>query len=347
METFWFAMLALMLAIYVVLDGFDLGAGVISHFVGRNAAERQTILRAIGPVWDGNEVWLLSAGGVMFFAFPVLYAASFSGFYLPLMIVLWLLMFRGIAIELRSHIEHPMWHSLWDFVFSVASALLAIFFGAALGNVIRGVPLNGEKYFFEPLWTNFRVGPAPGILDWYTIITGLVALIALTVHGANYIAAKTAGDVNERARRIAGVGWWALLAATAVSFSATARVRPELFESYGARPWGVIFPLSALLSLAGVKYFQRGQREWAAFLASSAYLVGMLAGAAFGLYPNVLPATTSAEYNLTIFNSAAGGYGLKVGIVWWTIGILLAAAYFTLLYYWFRGKVTSLEGEGY
>src|SRR5438128_8325937 len=148
METFWFVGVALMLTVYVVLDGFDLGAGIIHHVAARTEEERRGILRAIGPVWDGNEVWLIGAGGTLFFSFPVLYAASFSGFYLPLMMVLWLLMLRGIAIELRSHLNDAVWVSFWDGVFFLGSALLAIFYGAAMANVIRGVPLDKSGYFF-------------------------------------------------------------------------------------------------------------------------------------------------------------------------------------------------------
>src|SRR5713101_4555796 len=170
MQTLWFILVALMLTTYILLDGFDLGAGVIHLFAARNDQERRTILRAIGPVWDGNEVWLIAAGGTLFFTFPILYASSFSGFYLPLIIVLWLLMVRGVSIELRSRLSNAVWAAFWDGMFFLGSALLAIFFGAALGNVIRGVPLNAQGYFFEPLWTTFTVTSAPGILDWYTVL---------------------------------------------------------------------------------------------------------------------------------------------------------------------------------
>src|SRR5919199_6439482 len=174
METLWFVLVCFMLSMYVLLDGFDLGAGAIHPLVARVDAERRIVLHAIGPIWDGNEVWLIAAGGALFFAFPRLYASSFSGFYLPLMMVLWLLMLRGMGIELRSHVANPLWWSFFDFLFSVSSVLLAVFFGAAVGNVVRGVPLNAEGYFFEALWTDFRVGPAPGILDWYTTLMGLL-----------------------------------------------------------------------------------------------------------------------------------------------------------------------------
>src|SRR6266568_848500 len=195
METLWFIIVAVMLTAYVVLDGFDLGAGVIYPFIAKTSDDRRRVLRAIGPVWDGNEVWLLAAGGTLYFAFPQLYASGFSGFYLPLMMVLWLLMLRGIGIEFRTHMEHPVWWSFFDFVFSISSLLLAIFFGAAIGNVVRGVPLNADGYFFEALWTNFRVGTYPGILDWYTVLTGVLAMVTLTVHGAHYIALKTEGSI--------------------------------------------------------------------------------------------------------------------------------------------------------
>src|SRR6202795_3044824 len=175
METLWFCLVAVMLALYVLLDGFDLGAGAVHFLVAKTEEERRQVIASIGPVWDGNEVWLLAAAGTLYFAFPALYAASFSGFYLPLMMVLWLLMLRGISIEFRSHVESPVWRPLWDVVFGGASALLAIFFGAALGNVVRGVPLDASGFFFLPLWTDFWTGGQLGILDWYTLAIGLAA----------------------------------------------------------------------------------------------------------------------------------------------------------------------------
>src|SRR5262245_46671337 len=214
-----------MLTAYVVLGGFDLGAGVICLFVAQGHEERSTVLRTIGPVWDGNEVWLLASGGALYFAFPMLYASGFSGFYLPLMIVLWLLMLRGMGIELRSHVHDPLWWSAFDFLFFASSLLLAVFFGAAIGNVMRGVPLDKDGYFFEALWTDFRVGQSPGILDWYTTMTGLLALVALSVHGAHYVAAKTEGSVNSRCRQAAAIGWPALVTLTVAGVIATMSVR--------------------------------------------------------------------------------------------------------------------------
>jgi hypothetical protein len=210
MATIWFMIVAVMVAIYVLLDGFDLGAGAVHLFIARTDEERRTVIRAIGPVWDGNEVWLLAAGGTLYFAFPLLYASSFSGFYLPLMMVLWLLMLRAIGIEFRAHIQEQVWKGFFDAIFGVSSILLAIFLGAALGNVVRGVPLNADGYFFEPLWTNWRVGAQNGILDWYTVMCGVVALVTLVVHGSLYLATKTQGELNEREKRgvalVAGAG---------------------------------------------------------------------------------------------------------------------------------------------
>src|SRR3954447_9976110 len=214
METLWFCLIAVMLTAYVVFDGFDLGAGIVHMFVARTESERQQILKSIGPVWDGNEVWLIAGGGTLYFAFPPLYASSFSGFYLPLIMVLWLLILRGISIEFRHHIHSGMWQPLWDLVFAGSSGLLAIFFGAALANVVRGVPLDATGFFFLPLWTNFQPGRDAGILDWYTIPVGLIALVALGVHGALWVALKTEGDLLLRSRAIARRFWWWLLPLT-------------------------------------------------------------------------------------------------------------------------------------
>jgi cytochrome d ubiquinol oxidase subunit II len=346
METAWFILVALMLIAYAVLDGFDLGAGTINLFIARNHDERRLILRAIGPVWDGNEVWLIAAGGALFFAFPLLYASSFSGFYLPLMIVLWLLMMRGIGIELRSHVEDPLWWSFFDFIFSFASLLLAVFFGAAIGNVIRGVPLNADGYFFEPLWTNFRVGMYPGILDWYTTLIGVLAAITLTVHGAHYIALKTEGEVQRRSQRVASVSWWALLLATVTSLAASLYVRAQVLDNFRLRPLGWIIPIVVVTSLLMMKIFVRQGRFVAAFLSSTTYIAAMLGGAAFAIYPTLLPATTDPAFGLTIYNAKTGDYSLRVGLVWWVVGMMLAVGYFTFVYRSFAGKV-QLDQEGY
>src|ERR1700723_3473882 len=206
----WFWIVAVMIALYVVLDGFDLGVGILSPFLARVEDDRRTLIRAIGPVWDGNEVWLLAGGGTLYFAFPLLYASAFSGFYLPLMIVLWLLILRGVSLELRNHIDVGVWRALLDGLFGLSSALLAIFYGAALANVLRGVPLSADGYFFLPLWTNWQTGVSPGILDWYTVIGGLVALVSLTMHGALWLTIKVSGDLEMGARKVVTPLWFGL-----------------------------------------------------------------------------------------------------------------------------------------
>ncbi len=347
MATIWFMIVAVMVAIYVVLDGFDLGAGAVHLLIAKDNDERRTVIRAIGPVWDGNEVWLLAAGGTLYFAFPQLYASGFSGFYLPLMMVLWLLMLRAIGIEFRTHLQGQVWQGFFDTIFGVSSILLAIFFGAALGNVVRGVPLNADGYFFEPLWTNWRVGAQNGILDWYTVMCGVVALVTLVVHGSLYLATKTEGELNNRACKVASWFWPVQVLLTIFSLIATVYAVPRILENYTRWPIGYLVPIVVIASL-GYMYFAHARRnEKGAFLASSLYIIAMLVGAVFALYPNVLPASTGTQYNLTIYNSAAGAHGLSVGFVWWTLGMILAAVYFVFVYRMFRGKVRLEEGSGH
>ncbi|HEV2421918.1 MAG TPA: cytochrome d ubiquinol oxidase subunit II [Candidatus Acidoferrales bacterium] len=345
MGTLWFCLVALMLIVYVVLDGFDLGAGVVHLFIAQNEDERRTVFRTIGPVWDGNEVWLIAAGGTLYFAFPELYASSFSGFYLPLMMVLWLLILRGISIEFRRHIGTSMWASFWDAVFFLASLLLAIFYGAALGNVVRGVPLDSQGQFFEALWTNFRPSGITGILDWYTILAGIAALLALTVHGALWVALKTEGGLRQRAQRFVRKLWIPLALFTVLITWSSFRLQLHLSGSFAARPWGRILPAIAIAGLLGMIVLLKNEAK--AFFASCTYLVGMLASVAFGLYPEVLPSSADPALSLTVENAKAADRGLKIGLAWWIVGMVLATAYFVMVYRRFRGKVDVSREEGY
>jgi len=348
MEILWFCIVTFMLGMYVVLDGFDLGVGILHRIIGRTEEERTLLIKTIGPVWDGNEVWLLAAGGTLYFAFPKLYASSFSGFYLPLIIVLWLLIMRGIGIEFRHLIHNSMWKSFWDSVFSFASILLTIFFGAALGNIIRGVPLNQEGYFFEPLWTSFTVVPDAGILDWFTVIMGLVAFSTLISHGANYIAMKTEGELQKRARNVAKYSWWGVLLFSVGAIMATTVIHPEVWRNYADYPWGNIFPILGFVGLAGMFFYPTQGKDTHAFISSSIFIASMFSATAFGLFPNLLTASTDPNYSITIYNAGANEYGLSVGIVWWIFGIVLTLGYFIYLYRSFRGKViVSSEDVGY
>jgi cytochrome d ubiquinol oxidase subunit II len=333
-ETLWFCLVAVMIAAYVVLDGFDLGVGIVYLLVARNDVERRTVLKSIGPFWDGNEVWLLAAGGTLYFAFPALYASSFSGFYLPLMMVLWLLILRGLSLEMRSHVDVDLWKQFADATFAISSALLAIFFGAALGNVIRGVPLNAEGYFFLPLWTDFTPRRDAGILDWYTIPIGLAAFAVLMFHGALWVAYKTEGEVQFRARTMADRLRWAVVGLVLLVLGLSYLVQPRTVR--GA--W--LLPLAAVgLAIAG----WGAQNDRTRFLASSGFIVAMLVGAVLAVYPYVLPSNGDPQFGLTIYNASAAPYGLSTGLKWFIPGMILAAGYFFYIYRHFAGKVGAEE----
>jgi cytochrome d ubiquinol oxidase subunit II len=347
MEAAWFAIVSGMLTAYAVLDGFDFGVGAIHRIVARTDQERRTVLAAIGPIWDGNEVWLIAAGGVLFMAFPSVYATAFSGFYMALMVVLWLLILRGVAIELRSHEDHLLWREFWDTVFSLASALLAVMFGTSLGNLIRGVPLGKEGLRGMPLFTNFLIGREPGILDWYTALVGLFTLAALAVHGALFLAWRTTGPVRERSLALAREAWKAALVLWIAATAATLWVRPEVFSGLASRPWALLFVAVAIAGAWGTFHFPRRGQELAAFASSSAFLLGMLAATLAGQYPFWLRSTLDPSYSLTALNAASDHYGLRVALTWWPVGIALVAVYFTFLFRWMWGKVGVEPGPSY
>ena len=239
-----------------------------------------------------------------------------------------------------------MWHPFWDVVFCGSSALLAIFFGAALGNVVRGVPLGVSQPFFLPLWTNGSPFGDPGILDWYTVAVGVAALAALVNHGALWLIYKNVGPVRDRARRVIKFSWPALLILTIVITLLSFSVQPHLAQAFAERPWGYVFPLLALAGLLGMRIFANTPGELLPFLLSGIYLVGMLTSAVFGVFPYVLPSNSSAFTGLTIHNAATSEYGMQVAIYWFVPGMLIALAYFWHLYRTFGGKVV-LDDAGY
>ena len=271
----------------------------------------------------------------MFLAFPKLLAVAFSGFYLPLMIVLWLLIFRALGIELRHQLDDGLWVQFWDVAFAGASVLLAIFFGVALGNVVRGVPLREDGTFFEPLWTNFQVmqgaGQGTGIVDWFTLLVGLSAGLALAHHGALWLLARTDEAVAERARNMAEKLWPYVCASAGGTGLASLIVQPQVSENLPARPWSVACIGFAVAGLVASRSFRRTGRGLWAFLASGLYLYAMLATVAVALYPYVLPARTPGR-GLTVHAVAAGEIGLASGLMWWVPGMLLACGYFVYVY---------------
>lgn len=330
MAELWFWLLALVLGIYAVLDGFDFGVGMLHFLVGKTPAERDTLLRSIGPVWDGNEVWLVAGGGTLFGAFPALYATAFSGFYLPLMLVLWLLLFRALGIELRHQLSSPLWHQAWDVAFSASSALLALFFGAALGNLVRGLPLNEKGEFFEPLWTDFRVGEVTGILDWYTLLVGVTSTVALALHGALWLVLKTTDELRARALSLAQRLWPAVLLLTVATTIASASVQPQLLGNLQRYPLGSLLPLLALGGLIAARGFAV-RAPARAFLGSSAFVLGLIGCAALAIFPHALPARVPGR-ELSIQAAAASDMTLGYMLAWWIPGMLLAAGYSFVVY---------------
>lgn len=341
METFWYAAVAGMFAAWVVLDGFDLGAGAVHLWVARDDRERRTVLASIGPVWDGNEVWLIAGGGTLFFAFPQAYAAGFSGFYLPLMLVLWLLAGRALSIELRSHLEHPLWRAFWDAIFALSSALLAVVLGAALGNVLRGVPLEGDGWFHVAFFTDFRTGPRPGVLDWYTLLIGAFTLAALVTHGALWLHLKTEGELRARAERLAWRGWLAMAALGAAAILATHAVQPTLYSNLAARPWSWAF-----VALAAGGFLGMGHalfHKWdplLPFLGSAGFLAGTLGASAAGAFPVILRSTIDPAFSVTAGSAATATHGLRLGLAWWLAALPVAIAYAVVVYRATRGKVS-------
>jgi cytochrome d ubiquinol oxidase subunit II len=348
LEMLWFALAAGMVAAYVVLDGFDFGAGALHLLVARTDPERRQTLAAIGPFWDGNEVWLLAGGGVLFLAFPKVLASGLSGFYLAIFLLLWTLILRGIAIEFRSHVADLMWRRFWDATFTVASTLAPVLLGAALGNVVRGVPVDSEGWFALPLFDSFSPAGRLGILDWYTVLAGVVALVAIAHHGALFLAWKTTGAVRERSRRAATWLFPATVVLWLAATVATARVAPDLFPGLAARPLAIVATLVAVGGLAGSWFARRRGRELPAFLGSVAFLGGILGATAATVYPYWLRSTVDPVHSLTAVNAAAGAGSLRAGLLWWPFGLVLAVVYLVFLLRHHRGRVeVPGNGDGY
>ncbi|MDL2717791.1 MAG: cytochrome d ubiquinol oxidase subunit II [Acidobacteriota bacterium] len=348
MPELWYAIAVLMLTAYVVLDGFDFGAGALHLFVAKTDSERRQVLAAIGPYWDGNEVWLLAAGGALFVSFPKVLSSGISGFYFAIFLVLWSLILRGIAIEFRSHVNDSMWRRAWDVGFAVASILLPVFFGAALGNLIRGVPLDPDGWFELALFTDFTARDPVGILDWYTVLVGIFALTALVGHGATFLAWKTDGSVHERSRAlvrrlhvVVAVLWVAVTAATTV-------VNPDLLAALPRRPLAIFLAAGAAAGLATVFAGSSRGHDRAAFLGSSSFLAGLSTATATCVFPVMLRSTSNPALSLTAHNAGGDPAGLRTAVGWLAIGLPLAVLYFVIVFRLHRGKaVAAAEGEGY
>jgi cytochrome d ubiquinol oxidase subunit II len=348
MHETWYAVVVLMLTAYVVLDGFDFGAGVLHLFVARTDGERRQVLAAIGPFWDGNEVWLLAAGGALFVGFPRVLSSGVSGFYFAIFLVLWCLILRGVSLEFRSHVADAIWRQSWDFFFAAASVLLPVFFGAALGNLLRGVPLNADGWFELALFTDFSAREPVGILDWYTVLIGLFALLALTAHGGVFLAWRTDGSVQERSRA-AGLRFYAAVAVLwPIVTVATARVNSTFLPSLAARPLAWLLAVAALTGLAAVFVASRRGKDLGAFLGSCVFLAGLSMATAACVFPVMLRATGDPLLSMTIDNAGGDPSGLRTALGWLCVGMPLVAIYFIVIWRMHRGKaVAAAEGQGY
>jgi cytochrome bd ubiquinol oxidase subunit II len=339
----WYAIVAFMLVMFVVLDGMDIGAGMLSYLVGKTDAERRVVVAAIGPLWSWHEVWLVGFGGTLFVAFPNILAVSFSGFYLALFLLLWALVGRGISMEMGGHIAEPLWRTGWNFVFVASNVLLAILIGAALGNVVRGVPLNADGKFAMAFFTNFSPYGNVGILDWFTVSVAVFTLAIFAAHGANALVLKTEGLVHDRSLRFAKLLWKAVIFLLVVITIETRQVRPELFSGMIHQPFawlGLIFVFGGLMAVfTGLP----GKREAQAVLGSSAFIAGLMIAGAAAVFPVMLHSTLAPENSLTAYQSAAAGHGLAIALIWWPVALTFSVCYFLFIYKHYTGKVKPLE----
>ena len=340
MITLWYAILAFMLTTYIVLDGRNFGVGILHWIVALNQNERREVLAAIGPLWSWHEVWLVATGGVMLMAFPRLMSASFSGCYLALFLILWCVLLRGISIEVGGHLSDPLWQEFWDAVFVFSNLLLAVLFGAALGNIARGVPLTSQGTFYLPFFTNFGIRGSVGLLDWYTVPVALFCVLILTAHGANYLAMKTEGAVHERSVRLARRLWLATIPAFVIITVLTWFVRPQLLQGMAVRPVSWLTLVVSAVSIYALVSGLRHERERLALLGSSFLLFGLLMTGAAALFPVVLYSTTDNSLQLTAADCAAPAFSLAIAIAWWIPALILAFAYLYIIQRHYGGKAS-------
>lgn len=336
LNTVWFIFVGALFAGYAVLDGFDLGVGAL-HLFARSDTERRTLLNSIGPVWDGNEVWLVTGGGALFAAFPEVYATVFSGFYLAFMLLLFALIFRAVAIEFRSKRPGATWRSSWDISFSVASIASALLIGVALGNIAYGIPLDTGHEF---------AGSFLSLLNPYALLVGVTTVSLFLMHGAIYVVIKTEGELNAKARRWAQNGIIFFVIMYVVTTMVTLLYVPHMTEYIKAHPVLFVLPVLNLLAIANIpRQIHRG-REFRAFLSSCAAVFALLALFGIGMYPDMVYSNPSPENSLTIYNAASSGSTLKIMLIIAAMGVPLVLAYTISVYWIFRGKV-KIESHSY
>jgi cytochrome d ubiquinol oxidase subunit II len=343
----WYGVVSFMLIAYIVLDGRNFGAGMLHWFVAKTPEERRQVVAAIGPLWSWHEVWLVAFGGSLIASFPKLMAAAFSGYYLALFLILWCLLLRGMALEVGGHINDRMWQGFWDFVFVVSSFLLAILFGAAGGNMARGVPLDAHGNFAMAFFTDFNIYGNVGLLDWYTVSVALFANVMLAAHGATYLTLKTEGPVHDRSALFAKRLWLVFLPLLVIVSIETWFVRPNILTN-GVNPvfWACLLVVagSGFAIVLGI----RRNQEMLAFIGSNFLVIGMLATGAAAIFPVMLFSTLAPENSLTAYALAASPGSLFMASMWWPLAFILAASYFIFISRRYYGKVSvKRDTQGY
>jgi cytochrome d ubiquinol oxidase subunit II len=336
----WYALVSFMLIIYVVLDGRNFGAGMLHWLVAKTPEERRQVVAAIGPLWSWHEVWLVAFGGTLFAIFPRLLASAFAGYYLALFLILWCLLLRAMSLELGGHINDRLWQGFWDFVFVVSSFLLAILFGAAGGNLARGVPLEKDGSFSMAFFTDFNVRGHVGILDWYTVSVAIFATVMLAAHGATYLTLRTEGPVHDRSEALGRKLWLASVPLFIIVSVETIFVRSDLPGKDVGNPFvwlGLIVVAAAVAILSSAV---RRRNEAKAFLASNLLIFGLLATGAATIYPVMLYSTLAPENSLTAEAVASSPYTLLIAFFWWPVAFVMTAGYFIFVSSYYSGKVS-------
>jgi cytochrome d ubiquinol oxidase subunit II len=333
----WYALFIAIIAGYLILDGFDMGVGILHPFVARNDTERRTVLNSIGPVWDGNEVWLVLAGGVLFAVFPFVYASLFSGFYVAFMLVLLGLILRTVSIEFRSKRADPGWRALWDYVFFGASLGLALLFGVAFGNVLLGVPLSAQGTITASLID---------LLSPFALLIGATTAFMFAMHGALYLTIKTEGDLQDRVRRALPRMLIIFFVLNTVVVLFTLILNLHVQTRYLHQIWPITFPALALGALYVVWQMLHVGRYVTAFVASAVMIALLLISVGIGQYPDLLISTTNSSYDLTVTNAASQSNTLTVCLIFALIGLPFVILYSSGVYYIFGGKV-RVESESY
>lgn len=330
LNTIWFALVGLLFTGYVILDGFDLGVGTLHLFAARTDEERRILLNAIGPVWDGNEVWLVTGGGALFAAFPAVYATVFSGFYLAFMALLCALIFRAVAIEFRSKHASPRWRRFWDISFAGGSLFSSLLIGIAMGNIAWGVPVDAQGEF---------AGSFLGLIHPYSLLMGITTVALFTMHGAIYLVLKTEGELQARLRRWVNPLIIAFILCYAILTPATLLYVPHVTEAFRREPWFFALVIPVVLAVANIPREVNRGRALFAFLSSCAAMIGLMAIFGVGMYPHLVYSNPTPEHSLTILNAASSAKTLRVMLTIAWIGVPIVVVYSASIYYVFRGKV--------